>query len=165
MPNVFEPEFEPEEVDRQGFAHRGATVGQEAGAEHLGASLYEVAAGQANCPYHWHAANEEMLVVLRGTITVRTPQGHHDVRAGEMVGFPRGEAGAHQMINRTDEPVRFLVVSEMRRPDVPVYPDSGKVGVRETAPGSGRDGLRLNFRADDAVDYWDGEDPPPIDSR
>jgi uncharacterized cupin superfamily protein len=159
-PNVFEPEFEPEDSDREGFAHRGAWISHQAGAEQLGASLYEIGAGQANCPYHWHAANEELLIVLRGTVTLRTPDGEQELGAGETVAFPRGEAGAHQMINRTDQPVRFLVLSEMRRPDVPVYPDSGKVGVREVAPGSGQEGLRLNFRAGDAVDYWEGEEPP-----
>ncbi len=116
--------------------------------------------GQSNCPYHWHAANEEMLIALRGTVTVRTPDGEQDVSEGELLAFPRGEAGAHQMINHTDEPVRFIVVSEMRAPEVPVYPDSAKVGVREAAPGSGQEGLRLNFRTEDAVDYWEGEDSP-----
>jgi hypothetical protein len=43
---------------------------------------------------------------------------------------------------------------------VVVYPDSGKVGARELAPGTPGDALRLNFRADDAVDYWEGEQPP-----
>jgi uncharacterized cupin superfamily protein len=159
MPNVFEPDFE-EEFDREGFAHRGAWLGHRAGAEHLGASLYEVAPGQSNCPYHWHTANEEMLIVLRGTVTLRTPDGERELKEGEVVPFLRGEAGAHQMINRTEEPVRFLVISEMRAPEVPVYPDSGKVGVREMAPGSGKEGLRLNFRIEDGVYYWEGEERP-----
>ena len=46
-----------------------------------------------------------------------------------MVAFPVGERGAHQLANRTDEPVRLLMVSEMRSPEIAVYPDSGKVGV------------------------------------
>jgi hypothetical protein len=50
----------------------------------------------------------------------------------------------------------------MRSPDIPVYPDTGKVGVREHAPGSGRGGMRLNFRMDDGLDYWEGERPPEV---
>jgi uncharacterized cupin superfamily protein len=73
------------------------------------------------------------------------------------VAFPLGERGALQLVNRTEDDVRLLMISEMRSPEIAVYPDSGKVGVREHAPGSGRVGLRLNFRADDARDYWDGE--------
>lgn len=36
---------------------------------------------------------------------------------------------------------------------ISVYPDSDKLGVRP--PGGGED--RLDFRRDDAVDYWEGE--------
>jgi hypothetical protein len=54
------------------------------------------------------------------------------------------------------------MVSEMVGPDVVVYPDSGKVGARERAPGSGPDGLRQTFRSSDQVDYWEGEPPPEV---
>ena len=71
--NIFEPELE-ETFDRDGFRHRGSEIGRRAGTERLGASLYELEPGQANCPYHWHAANEELLLVLSGTLAVRTPR-------------------------------------------------------------------------------------------
>jgi hypothetical protein len=35
-----------------------------------------------------------------------------------------------------------------------VYPDSDKVGARDWEV---TDGLRMNWRASDAVDYWEGE--------
>jgi uncharacterized cupin superfamily protein len=160
MANVFEPEFDDTE-DREGFRSRQAQVGRQAGAKRLGASLYELPPGQATFPYHWHAGNEEMLIVLRGNVALRGPDGWSEVGEGEVVAFPRGERGAHQMANRSEETVRFLVVSEMRGPEVVVYPDSGKVGARELPPGTRpRDGLRLNFRATEAVDYWEGEQPP-----
>ena len=55
-----------------------------------------------------------------------------------------------------------MIVSEMVGPDVVVYPDSGKVGARERAPGSGPDGIRQTFRSSDQVDYWEGEPPPEV---
>jgi uncharacterized cupin superfamily protein len=159
MANVLEPEFDDLE-GRPGFSSRQAQLGWQAGAERLGASLYELPPGQATFPYHWHLANEEMLIVLRGTVGLRGPDGWRQAAEGDVIAFPRGKRGAHQMRNEGDEAVRFLVISEMRGPDVVVYPDSGKVGARELAPGSRGDGLRLTFRADDAVDYWEGERPP-----
>jgi uncharacterized cupin superfamily protein len=159
-PNIYEPEWD-DESKREGFAYRDAWLAHHAGAERLGASLYEIGPGQATFPYHWHAANEELLLVLRGSVTLRTPEGTRRVREGEVVAFPRGERGAHQLVNRGGEPARLIVFSEMRGPDICVYPDAGKVGVREQAPGSGRDGIRLNFLEPDAVDYWEGEPPPP----
>jgi uncharacterized cupin superfamily protein len=77
---------------------------------------------------------------------------------GEAVRFALGESGAHQVLNRTGETVRFLAVSSHGRPDVVVYPDAGKVGVGERLPRGG--GLRAFFRHADAVDYWEGEAPP-----
>ena len=69
--------------------------------------------------------------------------------------FPLGEAGAHQLRNDTDEPVTFIAISSSGRPDVVVYPDSGKLGVGERLPHGG--GLREFFRRETAVDYWDRE--------
>ena len=158
-PNVFEPEFD-DAGERQGFISRRAPLGRQADAKQLGASLYELLPGQATFPYHWHVANEEMLIVLQGSVGLRGPEGWREVGEGAVVAFPRGEQGAHQLRNPGDQPVRFLLISEMRGPDVVLYPDSGKVGAREAAPGSPPGALRLNFRVEDAVDYWEGEEPP-----
>ncbi len=157
-PNVYQPEWD-HESDRAGFLMRDAWIAHRAGAERLGASLYELEPGSATYSYHWHSGNEEMVMVLRGRVTLRTPDGERELAEGEVVAFPRGERGGHQMINGTDEPVRFLVFSEMRGPDVIAYPDTGKIGVRSEAPGSGR-GIRLSFLEQDAVDYWHGDKPP-----
>lgn len=152
-PNVYSPRFD-DEVTEPGFRSHGAALGRQAGAQRLGAGLYEVEPGEATVPYHWHAGNEELLIVLGGRPSLRTADGWRQLGAGEVVAFPRGRPGAHQLANRGEGTARFLIFSEMRTPDVVVYPDSNKVGAR--APS---DGVRLNFVADDAVDYWHGEEP------
>jgi uncharacterized cupin superfamily protein len=65
------------------------------------------------------------------------------------------------VINRSEEPIRVLMISEMNEPDVCLYPDSGKIMAREQAPGTEATGVRALFRLDDAVDYWDGEVEDP----
>ena len=159
MPNVFEPEWEAGEEEDwpQGYAGHFSQVGKAAGSQQLGASLYETPPGNSTCPYHWHAASEEMLVVVSGRPTLRTPEGERELAEGEVVAFPVGEQGAHTVINNTDEPTRILIVSEMNAPEVAVYPDSGKVMARQQAPGTEATGIRAIFRFEDAVDYWDGE--------
>src|SRR5215208_3928286 len=132
--NAFDPEFE--ESERPGFTYKRARLGRQAGAERLGASLYEVPPGNATFPYHWHGANEELLIVLSGWPSLRTPDGWRDLSEGEVVAFHTGEEGAHQIANRSEEAVRFLVVSEMRAPEMSGYPDTGKVGVLDRAPGA-----------------------------
>jgi uncharacterized cupin superfamily protein len=159
MANIFRSNID-EYGDRDGYAWRRESVGRKAGSERLGASLYELLPGQSTFPYHYHLANEELLVVLRGRPHLRTPDGWRQLEEGDVVAFLVGERGAHQLVNRTDDEVRFLMISEMRSPDIGVYPDSDKVRVREHAPGSGRQGLDFNFRTTDARDYWDGEAKP-----
>lgn len=163
MPNLFSSDFD-ESGDRDGFRWRGTSLAQGAGSERLGASIYEIEPGNSTFPYHYHLANEELLFVLKGRPDLRTPEGWRQLDEGEVVAFPLGERGAHQLVNRTDEPVRVVVISEMVGPEIAVYPDSGKVGVREHAPGSGKPGLRENFKSADAVDYWEGEAPPEVPS-
>ena len=93
-----------------------------------GGTLYELAPGEES-PYHWHFGEEEWLVVAGGTPTLRTPGGERVLRPWDLAVFPRGEAGAHQLRNDTDEPVRAIIFSTVSDPEVAVYPDEGKVGV------------------------------------
>jgi hypothetical protein len=46
---------------------------------------------------------------------------------GDVVCFPRGKDGAHQIINRTDSPIRVLMLSSMIRGEIIEYLDTGKV--------------------------------------
>jgi uncharacterized cupin superfamily protein len=155
--NIFRPHFD-EERDWEGFRAHRARLGHQLGTQRLGASFWELPPGQAAYPYHFHYAEEELLVVLEGRPSLRTPDGWRELESGEVVAFPTGSDGAHQLVNRTDEPVRFLAVSTQSGPDVVVQPDSGKVGAFERRPEGG--GLRVWFRGDDEVSYLDGEEPP-----
>jgi uncharacterized cupin superfamily protein len=156
MANIHEPDFD-EPREHPGFTCRRARIGRQLGTEKLGASLWDLPPGQAAYPYHWHVAEEELLVVLEGRPSMRTPEGWRELAEGEAVSFPVGEQGAHQLVNRTEDAVRFLAVSN-QQPDLVVYPDSGKLGAYERRPEGG--GIRELFRAGDAVDYYDGETPP-----
>jgi uncharacterized cupin superfamily protein len=157
MANLHEPEFD-EPRERDGFRARRARLSRQAGAERLGVSLWEIPPGEASYPYHHHLGEEELIVVLRGCPSLRTPEGWRDLADGEVVAFLRGEAGGHQLVNRTEETVRFLAFSTNGEPDIVIYPDSGKVSAAQRLPDGG--GLRELFRMSDAVDYWEGERPP-----
>jgi uncharacterized cupin superfamily protein len=125
----------------------------------LGMSLYELEARQTQCPYHFHHGADELLLVLRGRPTVRTPDGERELEPGDVVHFPKGPAGSHQVINRTDEPARYVVASTNVSPEVCEYPDSGKVASFSRQASSRGERLVTMHRFDDAVDYLDGERP------
>ena len=129
-----------------GFAFAEVSASGRTGDELIGASLYELETGNQLWPYHFHIGNEEWALVVSGTPTLRTPDGERELQAGDVVGFPQGEGGAHTFYNRGAEPSRILIFSTLRG-GYCVYPDSDKVSA------SGR-----VFRRADAVDYWDGEE-------
>jgi uncharacterized cupin superfamily protein len=157
VPNIEEPRFD-EPREHPGFRAMRARLGRQAGSERLGVSLWELPPGEAAYPYHYHLAEEEILIVLEGEPSLRTAEGWRELRRGELVSFLRGEHGGHQILNRTGETVRFLAISTSGEPDVVMYPDSGKLGAFERLPDGS--GLRAMFRMAEAVDYHDGERPP-----
>ena len=140
--------YDPE--DPAGFEAGLFRPGPDLGARRTGASLYVLPPGQALCPYHYELAEEEWLLVLSGRATVRDPDGTHELGPMELVFFPTGPDGAHQVRNDSDEEVRVLMWSETPETSSTVYPDSDKVGVY--APG-----MRHLFRRGDEVDYYEGE--------
>ncbi|HEX8689052.1 MAG TPA: cupin domain-containing protein [Solirubrobacterales bacterium] len=160
MANLFEPDFE-EESTQGGFAWQRALVGRQAGSERLGASLYRLPPGEAAFPMHYHLGNEELLIVVEGAPSLRTPDGERVLERGEVVAFPRGEAGVHQIVNRSDAEARFLFVSEMNAPDVVVRPESGKLSAFGRPPGGRGEGMHRIFFERDEAPFWEGEEPPP----
>lgn len=97
--------------------------------------------------------------MLAGTPDLRTPEGWRTVAEGELLAFPAGEAGAHQLVNRTSQEIRFVAVSTSGTPDVVLYPDSDKAFAGERAPDGS--GTHFFFRRSDAdVPYLEGESPP-----
>jgi uncharacterized cupin superfamily protein len=139
--------------DRPGWRSKDGWVGAHIGAELIGGSVYELEPGCRLWPYHTHHANEEWLLVVRGRPTLRTHEGEKELEEGDVVAFPRGAAGPHQVINRTETPIRVLMLSTMIQPDLVEYIDTGKVGAR-----SAKGERILLARPGPTVDYWDGEE-------
>jgi uncharacterized cupin superfamily protein len=137
--------------------YRRARVGERAGAKHLGLTVYQLAPGQG-MHFHYHLQREELMVVLEGTVAVRTAGGWEDVPEGGVVAFPRGERGVHGYENRGDRPVRLLMFSEQNAPNVSVYPDANQVGIYDVAdPGERRFGALFDLA--DAISGYGGGRP------
>lgn len=109
--------------------------------------VYDVAPGQRQSAYHYEY-DEEWLLVVDGTLVLRAPDGEHTLERGDLVCFPPGPAGAHQLINRSDSPARTLMFSSAQTPAVSVYPDSDTICVW---PGNDVD--ELGFKRSSAVPW------------
>jgi uncharacterized cupin superfamily protein len=125
----------------------------------LAAAIYELLPEQTQCPYHFHHGNDELLIVLSGRPTVRTAEGERELQPGDAVPFPAGRDGAHQVHNRTAEPVRYVIAAHHVTPEVVEYPDSGKLAAMAMSESHRGGPLWTWHRFDDAVDFFDGEEP------
>ena len=127
--SISDPTFTYDPADPEGFRSGMFRFGPQLGAQETGASVYELPPGQAVCPYHYEYAEEEWVLILEGRASVRTPEGTEELEPFEVVFFPKGPAGAHQIRNDTDAPVRILMWSTVVYPAATAYPDSDKVGI------------------------------------
>jgi uncharacterized cupin superfamily protein len=148
--NLYDAPVEGDPALPAGYARRAAEFGESIGADQLGASLYELDPGDSTCPYHYECVEEEWLLVLAGAVTLRDPDGEHELVRGDLVCFPPSPEGAHKITNRSQGVARVVMFSTRPSPDISicVYPDSDKVGVW---PPGGR------YRMSEGLAYWDGE--------
>ena len=125
MPNMYDNDWGEQGEDWSG----GGALSKRlvpGGGPFLGATLYELGRGNFMI-YHAHHGSEELLLVLRGRPTLKTPDGERVLDEGDVVHFPAGPAGAHGLRNDTDEPVRYVVAGTRVSPEVVEYPDLGQV--------------------------------------
>ena len=139
-----------DEGDPVGYQVPYLRLGPLLGATSLGMTVYELNEGNSICPYHWETPDEEWLIVLEGTPTLRDPAGEHELERGDVVCFRPGPEGAHKVTNRAPGRVLVAMLSTKAKTSVAVYPDSDKVGVFTGD-------IRLLVPRSAAVDYWHGE--------
>jgi uncharacterized cupin superfamily protein len=106
------------------------------------------------CPYHAHAAESELYLVVSGRGNVRDKDGTTEVGAGDAFFFQPGEA--HQLSNAGDEDFIYYVIADNPRSggatgDSCYYPDSGKWAVTKDA----REEVVVKGTE---TDYFDGEE-------
>lgn len=122
-------------------------LGRAAGSVRSGLKEVRIAAGAEGHPPHCHSAEEELLVVLEGSGTLRLGDERHPVRPGSIVARPAGTGVPHSF-EAGDEGLRFLAYGQRDPRDVCFYPRSQKIRIR----GIGEFGFRV-----EPLEYWDGE--------
>jgi uncharacterized cupin superfamily protein len=130
-----------EQLHRGAFRCSGFQLTERLGSAWIGATVYEMEAGDKRGPYHYHQGVEEWMYVVSGAPILRDPAGERSVEPGELIAFASGPAGAHTMYG----PGRIVMFSAgwsgWGEAFVSVYPDSDKIAA---APG-------VMFRRADAI--------------
>ncbi len=106
---------------------RGARLLERPSGTKLVSAVWELDPGASSGPYHAHHATEELLIVIAGTPTLRTSKGERELAPGDVVHFPLGAPGAHQLLNRSEAPVRYVMAAAHTGVDVIEYPDERRV--------------------------------------
>ena len=105
--------------------------------------------GKYSFPYHFHHNSEELMYIISGEMTIRTPDKLEVTKPGEVVFFELGETSAHQFYNHSDLPCVYLDIRTNMGFDFIEYPDSGKVNVFP---------FNKIFEKETQVDYFKGEE-------
>lgn len=85
--------------------------------------------GQYSFPYHFHRNAEELMLILSGSMTLRTEEGFQIISKGDLVFFEMGATGVHQFYNHEPTPCTYLDIRTTIGIDVCEYPDSGKINI------------------------------------
>ena len=90
----------------------------------MGASHVVLKPGAWSSQRHWHAAEDELLVMLSGEAVLIEDGGETVLRPGDVAAWPAGVRDGHHLQNRTEADCIFVVVSSGDRDaDHGEYPD------------------------------------------
>ena len=92
------------------------------GLTQFGAFLEELPPGSSSGHRHWHEAEDEMVYLLQGH-AVLVEDAETLLGPGDCASWPAGTAIGHRLDNRSDLPVRYLVVGTRLERDVIHYTD------------------------------------------
>jgi uncharacterized cupin superfamily protein len=100
-------------------------LGDQFGLDQFGVNLTELPPGVHSSLRHWHSHEDEFVYILEGEATLITDAGEEVLRAGDCIGFKADVADGHCLVNRGNNPVRYIEIGS-RRMDIDrvTYPDA-----------------------------------------
>lgn len=93
------------------------------GLTQFGANLVTLQAGALSSLRHWHEQQDEFLVVVSGSLTLRDDHGDTALAPGDCCAFPAGDANGHHIVNLSDAPGSFVVVGTRTETETGWYSD------------------------------------------
>lgn len=113
----------PPPYDAPCKARHWIKLGEAAALTKIGVNLVTLPPGAWSSQRHWHMHEDEFLWIVDGEMVLVTDDGEEIMRAGDSAGFKAGDRNGHHLQNRTDQPARFIVVSNRDDADHGEYSD------------------------------------------
>ena len=113
------------------------------GLTQFGAFIEELPAGSSSSERHWHETEDEMVYILEGRPTL-VEDVETELAPGDSVCWPAGSGIGHCLVNRTDAPVRYLVIGTRNKKDIIHYSDHDVI--------THKDGLKRRYLRRDGTE-------------
>jgi uncharacterized cupin superfamily protein len=102
-------------------------ISEAGGLTQFGALIEVLPPGSRSSIKHWHSAEDELVYVLAGEVTLVEGEVETLMRPGDAATFKAGVAVGHFLHNRSRAETRCLVVGTRAPVDVITYPDHGRI--------------------------------------
>jgi uncharacterized cupin superfamily protein len=161
-PNILNvEEAHPNEFGKGRFGAKARRLAASTGGKNIGCNWYEIAPGKTAFPRHYHTGIEEALFILNGSGVLQIGDDEVMVKAGDYVTLPPGPQSAHSLENQSEEPLRYLAISNQNTVDIIGYPDSKKFSFTATpTPEKGpwvSPWVNAIVKESPSVDYYEDE--------
>jgi len=115
---------------------RTLAIGAAGGLTQFGAFVEILPPGSRSSIKHWHSAEDEMVYVLEGEITLIEGATENLLRPGDAATFRAGDPVGHVFENRGAAATRCLVVGTRAAVDTITYPDNDRILHRDRPRGT-----------------------------
>jgi len=134
MPTIIKPENFEFKTDNSSLEDFGVKtliprLGAVSESKNFVFDIRQLDPGKFSFPYHFHSSSEELIMIISGSMTLRSVGGFEILNQGELVFFETGEKGTHQLYNHTQSPCTYLDLRTTIGIDITEYPDSGKINI------------------------------------
>ena len=117
-------------------AHRAQLISDTGHLTQFGALIEELPPGSRSSHPHWHQEEDEMVLLLSGTLILIENGSETELQPGDAACWPAGQAVAHSMENRGDAPARYVVIGTRVPRDTITYPDHDRILTYDRAAGT-----------------------------
>jgi uncharacterized cupin superfamily protein len=113
----------PEPYASQMAGRSSLRLGDAGGLTQFGANLVTLQPDAKSSLRHWHANEDEFVMVTEGELILVQDEGEVTMRPGDCAAFPAGDPNGHHFLNRTRSPARFVVVGTRAPRETATYSD------------------------------------------
>ena len=113
----------PPPYDREVAGRSSLRLGEAGKLTQFGVNLVYLEPGAKSSLRHWHAVEDEFLMVTQGVLMLHMDEGETEMLPGDCAAFPAGVENGHCVLNRSKETGAFLVVGSKAPREGATYPD------------------------------------------